>query len=309
MWFKNLALFRFTETLTISESELIEQLETQRFRTCGSLEHSTYGWSAPLGRQSEQLIHAGGGYWMLCAQREEKILPASVINELVADRVEAIESEQARPVRKKERDSLKEEIIHDCLPKAFSHRRRTFAYIDPKGGWIVVDAASAKKAEELVSLLRKSLGSLAVELPAVNEPPEITLTQWLMDESTVPSDVTIESECELYSPEEDGGIVRCKKHDLYSPEIRTHLEAGKRVRKLAISWNDRLTCVVDDSLNIKSLRFLDLVQEQAAEVEAGNAAEQFDADFSIMTLEIAAFLPRLIELLGGEASRIDKQAA
>lgn len=308
MWFKNLVLFRFSEALTVSESELIEHLETHRFRSCGSLELSTYGWSAPLGRQSEQLLHAGGGYWMLCAQREEKIIPASVVNDLVADRVEVIESEQVRQVRKKERDAIKEEIIHDCLPKAFSHRRRTFAYIDPKGGWIVVDAASAKKAEELVSLLRKSLGTLAVELPAVNDPPEVTLTQWLTNESSVPSDVTIEAECELYSPENDGGIVRCKKHDLYSPEIRSHLDAGKRVRKLAISWNDRLTCVVDDSLNIKSLRFLDLVQEQAAEIEAGDAAAQFDADFSIMTLEIAAFLPRLMALLGGEASRIDKQA-
>ena len=309
MWFKNLTLFRFSEAFTINESQLIEQLETHRFRACGSLELSTYGWSAPLGRQSEQLLHAAGGFWMLCAQKEEKIIPASVINELVADKIEEIESEQVRKVRKKERDSIKEEVIHDCLPKAFSHRRRTFAYIDPKGGWIVVDAATAKKAEEVVSLLRKSLGSLPVELPAVSEAPEVIMTQWLMDESSVPSDVNVEGECELYSPEDDGGIVRCKKHDLYSPEIRSHLDAGKRVRKLAISWNDRLTCVLDDSLNIKSLRFLDLVQEQAAEIEADNAAEQFDADFSIMTLEIAAFLPRLLALFGGEADRLDKQAA
>lgn len=309
MWFKNLTLFRFSEAFTVNESKLIEQLETHRFRSCGSLELSTYGWSAPLGRQSEQLLHATGGYWMLCAQKEEKIIPASVINELVADKVEEIESEQARQVRKKERDAIKEEVIHDCLPKAFSHRRRTFAYIDPKGGWIVVDAATAKKAEEVVSLLRKSLGSLPVELPAVSEAPEVIMTQWLMDDATVASDITIEAECELYSPEDDGGIVRCKKHDLYSPEIRAHLDAGKRVRKLAISWNDRLTCVLDDSLSIKSLRFLDLVQEQAAEVEADGAAEQFDADFSIMALEIAAFLPRLLELFGGEADRLDKQAA
>jgi recombination associated protein RdgC len=47
------------------------------------------------------------------------------------------------------------------------------------------------------------------------------------------------------------------------------------------------------------LRFSDLVQEQADEVEAEDVATRFDVDFSIMSLELSAFLESLMNALGG----------
>jgi recombination associated protein RdgC len=60
---------------------------------------------------------------------------------------------------------------------------------------------------------------------------------------------------------------------------------------------------LDETLSIKKLRFLDVVQEEAAEVETLDAVERFDADFAIMSLELGHFLPRLAELFGGEPSQ------
>ncbi|NOU12595.1 MAG: recombination-associated protein RdgC, partial [Methylococcaceae bacterium] len=48
------------------------------------------------------------------------------------------------------------------------------------------------------------------------------------------------------------------------------------------------------------LKFLDLIQDQVTDTETSSEAEQFDVDFSIMSLELANFLPRLVELFGGE---------
>ena len=125
------------------------------------------------------------------------------------------------------------------------------------------------------------------------------MTQWLLNDQA-PADITIEDECELRSPEEEGGIIRCKRHDLSVPEIKNHLDTGKEVIKLAVSWADRLSFIIDEHLAIKRLRFLDLIQDQVADIETYDEAEQFDVDFSIMSLELANFLPRLIELFGGE---------
>ncbi len=186
------------------------------------------------------------------------------------------------------------------LPRAFSFSRRQYAYIDPNTGWLVVDSASAKKTEELASWLRRCLESLPVALPAVSERPAAVLTRWLAEEGAAPADIVIENECELRATDEEGAVIRCKKHDLGAPEIQNHLEAGKEAVKIAVSWNDRLSFLLDDALGVKRLRFLDLVQEQAADVEAADAAERFDADFAIMSGELAAFLPRLLELFGGE---------
>lgn len=302
MWFKNLALLRFTEPFTLTAEELEQRLQTGRFRPCGSLEPVSYGWCSPVGRADDApLVYAANGYLMICGLKEEKILPASVINEMLAERVAEQEERKGTPLRKKERDAIRDEVLHDLLPRAFSHTRRTYAYIDPKGGWLVVDSASAKKTEELASWLRRCVETLPVALPASNERPAAVLTRWLAD-GQAPSDIVVENECELRSTEEDGGIVRCRRHDLSAPEIQNHLEAGKEVSKMALTWNDRLGFVIDDALGIKRLRFLDVIQEQAAEVDTADEVERFDVDFSIMSLELSAFLPRLFELFGGESA-------
>ncbi len=289
MWFKNLSLLRFTEPFTLTAEQLEEKLQGGRFQPCSSLQPMSYGFVPPVGKEDAPLAHAAGGCFMICAQREEKILPASVVNEMLAEKVAEIEERKGTTVRKKGRNAIRDEIIHDLLPRAFSFSRRLYAYIDPNTGWLVVDSASAKKTEELASWLRRCLESLPVVLPAVTERPAAVMTRWLAEEGTVPADIVIENECELRATDEEGAVIRCKKHDLGAPEIQNHLEAGKEAVKIAVSWNDRLSFLVDDALGIKRLRFLDLVQEQAADVDAADGAERFDADFDIMSWGVGGF--------------------
>lgn len=299
MWFKNLCVFRLTEGFPLTPEQLAQKLEEMRFRPCAPHQEFSFGWTAPLGRSSQELVHGSNGFLMLCGKKEEKVLPAAVVNDMVQEKILETEELQARKLSKKERSAIKDELIFELLPKAFSFSRKTYAYIDPKGAWLIVDAASAKNAEDLLGNLRKCLGSLPAVPVNTIEKPVAVMTQWLLDNSA-PDDVIVEDECELRSPEEAGGIIRCKRHDLALPEIKNHLDSGKQVIKLAINWADRLAFVIDEHLAIKRLRFLELVQDQVADIEAEGEAERFDADFSIMSLELANFLPRLLELFGGE---------
>ena len=299
MWFKNLAVYRFTEPFTSSAEDLAGKLSQQPFRPCGAHDEFSIGWYSPLGKNSDLLIHASNGFIMFCAKKEEKLLPTAVINEMLQERISEIEEQEARKLPQKERSRLKDDLIFELLPKAFSFSRKTFAYIDTQGGWLVVDAASPKKAEDLLRLLRKCLGSLAVVPITASNNASIIMTQWLIS-NTSPSDIIIEDECELRSPEEEGGIIRCKRHDLALPEIKNHLDSGKLVIKLAFSWAERLSLILDENLAIKRLKFLDLIQEQLDEIEANNQIEQFDADFAIMTAELAQFLPRLLAIFNNE---------
>jgi recombination associated protein RdgC len=299
MWFKNLSIFRLTEEFTLSPEDLEQKLGALSFRPCGNHEESTFGWTSPLGKASQQLVHTANGFMMICAKKEEKVIPAAVVNEMVQEKILEAEDQQGRKLSKKERTAIKDELIFELLPRAFTFSNKTYAYIDPKGGWLIVDAASSKKAEDILSLLRKCLGSLpAVPLNTI-EKPIATMTAWLIN-NEAPADITIEDECELRAPEEEGGIIRCKRHDLSLPEIKNHLDTGKEVIKLAVSWADRLSFIIDENLAIKRLKFLDLIQDQVADIETYDEAQQFDVDFSIMSLELAKFLPRLMELFGGE---------
>ena len=300
MWFKNLALYRFTEPFTLAADELEEKLNDKRFRPCGSHDEFSFGWTSPIGNVSEQLIHASNGFMMLCLKKEEKVIPAAVINEMLQEKVAEKEEQEARKLSKKERTTIKDELIFELLPRAFSFSKKTYAYIDPKGGWMVVDAASAKKAEDLLSHLRKCLGSLPVVPVNTVDKPAAIMTQWLTDQNSIVKDLLVEDECELRSTEDEGSIIRCKRHNLALPEITNHLDNGKQVIKLALNWTDRLSFILDENLAIKRLKFLDLIQDQVSDAETDDEVAQFDVDFSIMTLELANFLPRLLEIFGGE---------
>ena len=301
MWFKNLRLFRLTQPLKQSVEQLEEALAANAFRPCGSLELASQGWVAPLGRNGESLIHPAGHYVMFRMRNQERVLPAAVVREALEEKVAEIEREQGRPVHRKEQTALRDELTMTLMPRAFLRSNLTYGYLDLKGGWLVVDAASDKRAEELGSLLRRSLGSLPAVPPVVKESPAIVMSEWLGD-NQVPSDFELLDECELKDPDADGGVVRVKRVDLGAEEVQVHLKAGKRAVKLAVGWNHRFTCVLGEDLSVKRLHMEDVVHEQLDDYNTEDAAARFDADFAIMTGELAPFLDRLLEVFGGEES-------
>ncbi|RRW59504.1 recombination-associated protein RdgC [Pseudomonas fulva] len=301
MFFKNLLPYRLTQPIDLSAVTLENALASKPARPCASQELSTYGFVAPVGKgEDAPLVHVSGEYLLIAARKEERILPGSVVTEAVKEKVEAIETEQMRKVYKKERDQIKDEVIQACLPRAFVRHSMIFAAIAPRLGMILVNSASPARAEDLLSTLREVLGSLPVRPVSVKISPVASMTDWVRRQQA-PADFYVLDECELRDTAEDGGIVRCKRQDLSGEEIQLHLSSGKVVTQLSLAWQqDKLRFVLDDTMAIKRIRFEDVLQEQAAQDGGDEAAQQFDASFTLMMMTFAQFLPALLEVLGGE---------
>ena len=300
MWFKNLLTYRLTQDVPFEPEALEAALASKPARPCASQELTTYGFVAPFGKgEDAPLVHVSGDYLLIAARKEERILPSSVVNDAVKEKVEEIETEQMRKVYKKERDQIKDEIIQAFLPRAFIRRSMIFAAIAPRLGVILVNSASAKRAEDLLSTLREVMGSLPVRPATVKIAPVATMTDWVKSQNAAEGFYVLD-ECELRDTAEDGGIVRCKRQDLTGEEIQLHLSTGKVVTQLALAWQDKLSFVLDDKMVIKRLKFEELLQEQAAQDGGDEAAQQFDASFQLMMMTFAEFLPVLFEALGGE---------
>ncbi|MCP4982238.1 MAG: recombination-associated protein RdgC [Gammaproteobacteria bacterium] len=299
MWFKNLQLYRFTKPFELDAETLGQQLEQHGFVPCGSQDSTRSGWVPPLGRHSSEFVHVTNGYLMICSKRQDKLLPAAVINEALEEKVMQIEEREARNMPRKERSSLRDEVVFSLLPKAFVRSSLQFAYISPRDNMLVVNAASAKRAEELLQDLRDALGSLSViPLLSKHQPIEV-MTQWV-NSGQPAQGFELGEECELRDNADISCVIRCKNQDLATAEIVNHLKTGMHVSKLALNWQQRIECVLDEKLIIKRLRFSDMLQEQANEVEADDAAARFDVDFSIMALELSAFIKALVSAFGGE---------
>jgi len=299
MWFKNLQLYRFTKPFELDPETLGQQLGRHSFVPCGSQDTTRSGWVPPLGRHGSEFVHAASGYLMICCKRQDKLLPAAVVNEALEEKLVQFEEREARKMPAKERRSLKDEVVFSLLPKAFARSSLQFAYIAPKDNLLVVNAASIKRAEEMIDKLRAALGSLSLIPLASNSAPLDVMTRWV-NSARPASGFELGEECELRDNADIRSVISCKNQNLAAAEIVNHLKTGMHVSKLALSWQDRIEFLLDDKLTIKRLRFSELVQEQAHEIEADDVATRFDVDFSIMVLELSGFFKALISALGGE---------
>lgn len=302
LWFKNMMVYRLNRDLPLSADDLEKQLDAFTFSPCGSQDMAQTGWVSPMGNRREALAHEVNGQIVICARTEQKILPSPVVKQALDAKIEKLEAEQSRKLKKTEKDSLKDEVLHSLLPRAFSRFSQTFMWIDTVNNLIAVDCASAKKAEDTLALLRKSLGSLPVVPLTMEKPIELTLTEWVRG-GDLPAGYALMDEAELKALLEDGGVIRCKKQDLISDEIANHIEAGKVVTRLALDWQERIQFVIADDGSVKRLKFSDTLREQNDDIDREDFALRFDADFTLMTGELAALIASLTDALGGEAPR------
>jgi recombination associated protein RdgC len=299
MWFRNLQLYRLDQHFDLSPETLDKRLLKQAFRECNPGETTTAGWAPPLGRNGQQLVHAANGRIMICARRAEKIIPASVVRQLLDDRVAEIEATESRDVHRREKIRMKDDIVVDLLPRALTRITNQYAYIDTTSDLLVVDSASATRAEALISLLRDTLGNLAASPVQVKHSGRDIMTGWL-EGKPLPAGFELGEDCELMHPDPEGGVISCKRQDLSATEIRNHIKNGKYAVKLGIHWKQRLSCILHEELSIKRLRFEDIITDEADDTSADDPATRFDVDFSLMTLELSDFLPAMLNALGGE---------
>lgn len=277
MRFKNMMVYTVQHLASIND----EVLKHFAFTPCGSQDMAKTGWIAPVG---EALTFHSNGQILLSVMREERVLPSHVIKAELAKKVARLEGEQSRKLKKTEKDALKDEVLHALIPRAFTRNKVTNIRIDLINSRIIVDTSSARQAEDALALLRKSIGSLPV-VPFQHETPlELIMTQWVKDDAP-PVGFALGEQAVLKSILEGGGVGSFKTQDLTSDEIKTHLDAGKVVTELSLSWKEHLTFTLCNDGTIKRIKFSDVLIEQNDDMDPDDKAARFDADFVLFSGE------------------------
>lgn len=284
MLFRNLTLFRFPSSLRDALDALPERLPEHALKAVGPLELSSRGFVSPFGRGHEALSHRVGNCLLLVLGGEDKILPASVVNEALSARLDAIREQEGRSPGGRERKRLKDEVLTDLLPRAFSKPSRVPAYLDLDANWLVVDTSSRKNAEALVSGVREALGSFPALPVNAESSARALMTGWLAGEA-LPDGFALGEECELRDPVDSGAIVKCRRQMLDSDEVREHLKVGKQCFQLELVFADRLSFVLGEDLVIRKFKLLDGAVDQLESSEREDVRAELEARFALMSGE------------------------
>jgi len=295
MWFKNLQIFRLSTPWQITADELHTQLSRLSFSQCASNEMQSQGWAPP--RNNELLVHSVNKQFLISLATEKKLLPSSVINQVTKARAAELEEQQGFAPGRKAMKDLKERVTDELLPRAFAVKRHTSVWIDPINRWVVIDASSPARADEVVKLLLKCCDKLPLEGLRVKSSPQAAMTSWLAG-NEAPKGFTIDQDTELKSSTEDKSTVRYVRYTLEPDDIQKHIAAGKQCTKLALTWDDRISFVLTDTLTIKRIKPLDILDEEKD--KGTNEEERFDADFMLMTAELTKMLDDIVFALDGE---------
>jgi recombination associated protein RdgC len=299
MLFKNLVFHRLPAEWSMTAAALENQLAERTLQPCGPFDMSSRGWVPVTG--GGRLLHTVNQQHMIALGVNQKLLPASIIRQVAQERAEIQAGEQGFPVGRRQMRELRARVADELRARALTRRRVTRAWMDPVGGWFAVDAAGIAGAETVVEALGDCLGSFAPLGIETERSPHAAMASWLM-RGAAPGRFSIDDDLELHAADKSKTIIRYTRHPLDGKEIQAHLASGKYPTRLGLTWNDRISFVLTDKLQVKRLDFLEMNKDEPAEGEDVDPAEQFDIDFAVMAGELAAMLKDLADVLGKEST-------
>lgn len=302
MLFKNLCVYRLPADWNLSAAEIESRLELRPLAPCGHFDMTSRGW-LPVGKTA-RLLHTVGTQQLIALGVEQKLLPASIIRQVAADRAVQVAAEQGFPVGRKQMRDLKLAVTEELRARALVKRGTTHAWIDPDNGWFVVDTGSLKRAEEVIETLRDTLGSFAVVPLDTDRSPQAAMASWLAT-NHVGNNLTIDDDLELAAVDKSrGGKIRYSKHPFDGKDVRQHISSGLVPAQLGLTWNGRISFVLTDKMQVKRVQFLEMEADADEGAEEIDPQEQFDIDFAVMSGELAKVLADLVAALGGEAQKV-----
>ena len=296
MWFKQLTIYPLNKDKLPDLEMLANKLQEAAFKPCMGLDWDSIGFSSPVSF-SPEMVFPAQNTWRIALKKEEKVLPAAVVRDILDEKINEIREIEGRNVGRKEKIELKENITDDLLPRAFTKSSKTEGIIDSQYGFLLINQANSNRAEMLLTKLRDALGGLEAKLPRTQQSPGSLMTEWLL-QSSAAGHFELDSDCELKGLGDAAPVVRISHQDLTAEEVINLVKNGKIVTQLGLCWQDRVRFVLTQDFTLKRIQFLDVLQEEAA----GQGDDMQSITFAsqiLMAEALGELLSELVHHLGG----------
>lgn len=296
MWFNQLSIYPLIKDNLPDLETLADKLNEAAFKPCMGLDWDSIGFANPVSF-SPEMVFPAQNTWRIALKKEEKVLPAAVVRDILEEKITEIRELEERNVGRKEKIELKETITDDLLPRAFTKSSKIEAIIDTQHGFLLINQANSNRAEMLLSKLRDALGGLDAKLPRTQQSPGSLMTEWLLNAAAA-GHFELDSDCELKGLGDAAPVVRISHQDLTAEEVVNLVKNGKVVTQLGLCWQERVRFILTQDFTFKRIQFLDVIQEEAAG-QGDDMQSIIFASQILMAEALGDLLAELVHHLGG----------
>ncbi len=299
MWFNNALIYQYEIE---QPADLTSLLANEALKPCPPHARFIYGWAPAF---ADELVQETSGSSLITLGKEERILPRGVINRLLGERIQAIEAQQGRAVKRTEKAQLAEELEFELLPKSFCLQKRLPAILDHVSKRLFINTASNTQAAQLTSLLRKTIPSIRIEPIQYSENLAMHFANWISNPTSLPASFTLASDCLLISLEDEKKRFTCKGYELPAEEILTLLSQGLAAAEISVIWNERIQLTLTHDLTFKRIKCLDYLIDEFNEIrQYDEAYEQQDAALTLLSGELRSLTDDLLAALAEDKTAV-----
>lgn len=299
MWFNNTVIYHYELDKT---DDLTTLLMEKKLKPCPPHARFIYGWLPVI---TDEFVQTIAGCHFICLGKEERILPRGVIHRLLAERIETLEAQQNRTIKRSEKAQIAEELEFELLPKAFCIQKRMPALLDTMTKRLLINTTSANQASQLTALLHQSIPGLHLEPLHCEENLAIRFAEWINHPATLPSSLRLASDCLLFSLDDEKKRFNCKGYELPAEEILTLLSQGLAVAEIALVWNERIQFTLTQDLVFKRLKCMEYLVDEWEDIrKLDDEALQQDAALMLLLGELRGLINDVLHALQPQTTQL-----
>jgi recombination associated protein RdgC len=303
MNFKSITLFRLHDTHL---KDLNEKLATRQFTPTTTSQAVSTGFS-PLAI-NDALSYTADSHTLLNFTVEAKTVPASALRLRLEERCKLFQEENSYFPGRKAKQEMRERLQEELLANALPVRKTIQVVVNLRDHTLIIDSGSPTMVDKIVQELLKAY-NFQLEGYRIKQKPSVEMTDRLRYEgSTALSNFDLGSRAETEGQDEGGTVVRYRNVVLTSREVTETLQDNRRrVTKLELSWNDKISFMLDEQLCLKSINFLDTLKSEVKGTKADE--DEFRGTFYIVMSHIDDLIKDLTADMGGLHDSADAEDA
>lgn len=293
MWLRQFQVYNISFDF---ESDLAPHLSEHALAPCPAHARTSFGWKTVAPDQFSQNIQS---YSFCYFGKEERILPQSVVNHTIENKARELSSARGFPLKRHEKQQLKQDIEFELLPKAFCVQKKQIILFDQIRKRMFIQSTSQQQLELIISLIHKTVPQ-AIEINPITPKDDFIMQwqKWLREPQSLPSFLQLADRLAFVDEDNQRKQIKCQGYNWEEDSAHTWIEQGLIPSEMSFVWREMIQFHLNPQFGFKRVQALPSLKEQ---IDA-QAIEQQEQDDQLTELLIVGHTyQQLIDDLSGIA--------